>query len=178
MYLMYLKRSILILSAALIAAGSANAEIFRTIDKDGNPVFSDVPPPPDQKAESVKVEPVNTFVTPAAEDNGGFAAESAEDEVETYANVSILSPGNDETIRDNAGTVTVAVAMNPDLRAGDQLVLFMDGQPSTVAAQGTSFTLNNVDRGTHTVGVRVMDSSGRVAAEATPSTFHLQRVRL
>jgi hypothetical protein len=52
----------------------------------------------------------------------------------------------------------------------------MDGNQSQVRAQGTSFRLENVDRGTHTIGVRVLDDAGNVAAEAPTSTFTLQRV--
>jgi hypothetical protein len=161
---------------ALIAV-TATAEIFRTVDEHGNVVFSDIPPPPSQASEPVTVNPVNTFNLPAPE-VAAPAPEADVPEVAQYDRLTILAPTNEETVRENAGNVTVAVALTPPLRAGDQLVLYMDGNRSPVRAQGTSFRLENVNRGTHTIGVRVIDDAGRVAAEAETSTFHLQRVSI
>ncbi|TDI90984.1 MAG: DUF4124 domain-containing protein [Chloroflexi bacterium] len=154
---------------------TASAEIFRTVDEHGNVVFTDIPPPGNQASESVTVNPVNTFSvpTPAAT---APPPEADVPEVAHYESLTIVAPANDATVRENAGNVTVAVALDPPLRAGDRLVLYMDGDESPVPARGSSFQLENVDRGTHTIGVRVIDGAGRVAAEAPTSRFHLQRV--
>ena len=169
--------SLAVIALAFLGPVSVSAEIFRTVDENGNVVFSDVPPSPDQTSESVSVDPVNTFEAPAVSAPPANASADEEvPEVESYNSLTILAPANDETVRENAGNVTVAVALNPSLRAGDRLVLYMDGKQSQVRAQGTSFRLENVDRGTHTIGVRVLDDAGNVAAEAPTSTFTLQRV--
>lgn len=161
-----------------LAAVTAAAEIFKTIDEHGNVVFSDIPPPPSQTSEPVTVNPVNTFNMPVPEVAAPPAEADVPEEVAQYDRLTILAPSNEETVRENAGNVTVAVALTPPLRAGDQLVLYMDGNRSPVRAQGTSFRLENVNRGTHTIGVRVLDDAGRVAAEAETSIFHLQRVSI
>jgi hypothetical protein len=171
--------SLAVIALAILGPVSVSAEIFRTVDEDGNVVFSDIPPSPDQTSESVTVDPVNTFEAPAvAAPRAGSSADVEVPEVESYNSVTILAPANDTTVRENAGNVTVAVAVDPSLRAGDRLVLYMDGKQSQVRAQGTSFRLENMDRGTHTIGVRVLDDAGNVAAEAATSTFTLQRVSI
>ena len=38
------------------------------------------------------------------------------------------------------------------------------------------FELSNVDRGTHTAAVRIVDRDGFVVIESDPTTFHLMRV--
>ena len=40
----------------------------------------------------------------------------------------------------------------------------------------TSQSLSNVDRGTHTVSARVVDSNGTTLIDAAPVVFHMQRV--
>ena len=175
----WLATSLAVIALAILGPVSVSAEIFRTVDENGNVVFSDVPPSPDQTSESITVDPVNTFDAPAvATPPAGASADVEVPEVEHYNSLTILAPANDTTVRENAGNVTVAVALNPSLRAGDRLVLYMDGKQSQVRAQGTSFRLENVDRGTHTIGVRVLDDAGNVAAEAPTSTFTLQRVSI
>jgi len=171
--------SLAVIALAILGPVSVSAEIFRTVDENGNVVFSDVPPSPDQTSESVRVNPVNTFETPEVATPPADASANVEvPEVEPYNSLTILAPASDETVRENAGNVTVTVALNPSLRAGDRLVLYMDGKQSQVRAQGTSFRLENIDRGTHTIGVRVLDDAGNVAAEAPTSTFTLQRVSI
>lgn len=160
---------------AALGPAMATAEIYRTVDEHGNVVFTDIPPPSGQTSESVTINPVNTFAVPAPAVTAP-PVEADVPEVAHYDSIRILTPANDATVRENAGNVTVAVALIPPLRAGDRLVLYMDGNQSPVRAQGASFQLENVDRGSHTIGVRVLDDSGRVAAEAETSTFHLQRV--
>jgi hypothetical protein len=161
-------------------AGAFAAEIFKTVDEQGNVVFSDVPPPPSREddAERVQVEPLNTFEPAVPEATAAAPEEPEVPDVARYESVTIVAPANEETVRENAGNVSVAVALQPPLRAGDRLVLFMDGLQWPVVAQGNSFSLENIDRGTHTVGVRVLDGEGNVAAESEPTTFHLVRYRL
>lgn len=169
---------IAVLMLGAFAVAPASGEIYKTVDAEGNVEFSDVPPPPSESGEPVNVQPLNTFQPEAAPDAEKPAEPATPDvpEVPSYDALSILSPADDETVRENAGNVTVAVTLTPPLRAGDQLVLYMDGNRLPDTAQGQSFYLQNVDRGAHTMGVRVVNAQGDVVAESPPSTFYLQRV--
>jgi len=51
----------------------------------------------------------------------------------------------------------------------------MDGALSAAEAEGTSIFLGNVDRGTHTISLRIVDRAGNVLIQSDPVTFHLLR---
>jgi hypothetical protein len=88
------------------------------------------------------------------------------------AAVSIVAPQNEETVHDNSGNVAVQVAVSGGKRAGDQLVLLLDGNP--VPGRGDSrFMLTGVDRGTHTLQAQLIDSSGSPRASSPVVTFYM-----
>jgi hypothetical protein len=91
----------------------------------------------------------------------------------TYSSCTI-TPENDATYT-NPTEVTIGVRTDPALRAGDEVVLAVDGQE--VAAQATSFQMQPVNRGTHTVQVTIRDGFGRVLCSAS-SAFHVIRPSL
>jgi len=165
------------LAIILPLGGSALAQqIYRTVDEDGNVVFSDVPPSPSQQGEAVNVAPMNTFSAPAIE--ASESSESTDSAEAIYRYLEITSPGNEESIRDNAGNVTITAAIEPRLRRSHRMVLVMDQNPTEIVAEGSEFVLRNVDRGTHTVSVRVLDRAGVVQVESEARTFHMLRYRL
>lgn len=168
----------LALILGLVAASCvAQAEIYKTVDANGNVVFTDIAPvdrtgvaPP----QAVTVEPMNTYepATPAATED----AESDEATAQSYyTQLDVVSPAPDEAVRDNAGNIEVQVALTPVLRAGHRLLLVFDGEDTEIEAMSGAFELTNVDRGTHTVGARVVDRRGRELIESAASTFNVMR---
>lgn len=153
---------------------SATAEIFRYVDDEGNVVFTDQPRK-DAKAVEAAVRNTYTEPTPAAptRPSQGSAADDAA-QLAVYESINIVSPANDESLRENTGQVIVRATSEPPLRAGHTAVLIMDGSP-VLSRPALMFTLENVDRGTHTVSVRIQSESGEVFGESEPSQFHLQR---
>ena len=65
-------------------------------------------------------------------------------------------------------------AIEPALAPGHAMQLYLDGTLAQ-AAPDTTFQLSNVDRGTHSVELRVVDGSGATLINSEPSVFHLQR---
>ncbi len=168
----------------LLWAVAAGAEIFRTVDENGNVVFSDTPPPPaasdDQSVQPIDLPEANTFEPPQREfrvrdlvpptEDGDDAAAPV-----SYNKVQIVSPAEDEVIRNNAGNLTVVAATDPDLAPGHTLQLILDGELEGASANG-SFELSYVDRGTHRIEVRVVDlETGEEFIRSAPITFHLLR---
>ncbi len=173
-----------ILSGAMIGAPATAAEIYRTVDADGNVAFTDVPPRPGEAAEAVELSNGSTFTPPPAE----AAAERPlrwsrlEDEQEApgdtaagaYETLEVVSPGNDEAVRENSGNLIISARVVPELRPGHRVQLELDGQ-IVQTSQTPSFQLEHMDRGTHEVRVHVLDQSGAVVRSSDPSTFHLLR---
>jgi hypothetical protein len=172
-------RTSICLFATLVLALPAAAEIYRTVDAQGNVVFTDVPPQNDQ-ATRVTVEPVNSYEVPAPVQGvaGASDAGSIEAEVDAgyYAAVEIVDPANDEAIRANDGNMIVSVAVSPPLRGDHRLVLSMDGRDLEAASSQGVFRLTNLDRGSHTAVAKVLNSSGAVVKQSAPVAFHMLRV--
>jgi len=173
-----------VLAAALLSP-AAVAQIYRTVDEDGNVVFTDVPPRSEQGVETVELNSGNTFTPPDsnADDPARptWTLSYEEDEIGVddqgtagYETISLLSPTNDETVRENAGNVTIAAQLVPDLRPGHRLQLELDGIRVQTAVT-TSFQLHSLDRGTHEVRVHVVDQAGNTLMSSDPSVFHLLR---
>ncbi len=172
-----------LLTAGLIAAtaDAASGRIYRTVDEHGNVVFTDVPPREDQPAEQVIIETPNSFTSEEAipetqawiVEEEGAAAEAPF----SYRTLEIVSPQDDEPVRANDGNVTVVTNISPDLQPGHVMRLLMDG---SVAQEGpqTSFHLTNVDRGTHTLSLEIVDQDGTVLKRSPTRTFHLLRVSI
>ncbi|MEM7003335.1 MAG: DUF4124 domain-containing protein [Pseudomonadota bacterium] len=170
---------------AAIAINVAQAKIYKTVDEEGNVVFTDVPPV-STPSEQVSLQPGSEYKPtvgttaggqnpngPAATD-AGFLETDAEPEVIDYRQVAITFPTPDLALRDNAGNVAVRWRTEPELQSGHVLKLLLDGQAQE-GAVGPNASLSNVDRGTHVLLLQVQDDTGAILATSAPVTFHLQR---
>jgi hypothetical protein len=171
---MIMKQAIFLL--ALLAA-SAQAEIYKSVNENGEVIFSDVP---SKGAERMQVPEIPTYTPvpiPVATPGPAMAETSAS---ESYKTLAISRPGDNETIRSNAGILNVAVSLKPELQTGigHRVQFFMDGEPygKPLARLSTSFT--NVDRGTHSIAAAVIDENGDTLIKAAPVEFHLLRASL
>ena len=169
------------LIAAVLSAGTPWAgavEIYRHQGGDGGAVeFSDKPRTGAEKVE-IKV-PLRPAPMPAASAPAtpGAAAASTDAQPIPYQALQITQPLNDEALRDNEGNVSVALQLVPPLQPqfGHSLVLLMDGRPVEAPGLKTSFELQNVDRGSHTLQAFVLDAVGKTVFQSGTTTFHLQR---
>jgi len=180
-------RNTLALTLCLCLFGAASAEaagrVYRVVDEDGNVVFTDVPPATQPQEANVDVPEPNSFDPIEAGAIGagdeerptwGDDEDGGDEPAASYYRFGIASPENDASVRQNAGNVTVEVALEPALSPDHRLQLLLDGTPVRTGRE-TTFELVNVDRGTHSLSARVLDPSGAAVLESTPSVFHLQR---
>jgi len=91
------------------------------------------------------------------------------------AAVTIESPASEETIHDNSGNVPVMVSIkNGDaLVAGGAIQALIDGQPYGPRQRTSSFTLEGVERGEHSLQVQLVDSAGKVIASSDAVKFYM-----
>ena len=173
---------VLIVATAIVGLcvdGHAASRIFKTVDENGNVVFTDIPPKEGQSGEAIAVETPNTFQAAQSESREQWIVDPTDEESEaepfTYTSLNISAPSNDEAIRENAGNINVVAEVKPELQIGHRVRILMDGKPEQAAAQMV-FMLPNVDRGTHSVQAEIIDDSGKVLITSAPITFTLQRV--
>jgi len=175
---------LLALLAPAPAVTQAATTIYRTVDADGNPVFSDQPPPPGERAETLEIQQPSSFQAPAqpqdpasGADTWDWDMQSQDEESEVpfvYGGVAIVAPANDEGVRGNDGVLNVVAAVTPELRPGHQIEILLDGQVVASAAD-SAITVSEVERGTHTLEARIVDEAGTVLVASDPVTFHMLR---
>lgn len=173
-----------VLTATLGAYVPASAKIYKTIDAAGNVSYSDVAPTKREREAELKVEELNTFSSPepAPEPlptvvlNNPDNDEDQEDPApQRYESVAMVSPTDDQAIRANDGNITLNASITPELHTLHSVRFFVDGSP-VGTGKSLTFPLTNMDRGTHTAKVAVVDDSGTIVSESSSVSFHVLRV--
>lgn len=166
--------TLLLLPLTVAAAGE---KIYRTVDEDGNVVYTDQPPSDD--AEPVKLDPITTVPAIETDSNSERDVDDEEDEpaAPRYDRLEIVYPTVDEAIRHNGGQVPFQLELKPEgveLDDGHRVEILLDG---SVQGSGNSLTVTvgPVDRGPHEVSARVVDAGGNVLAQSQTVNFFLLR---
>ncbi|MCZ6710447.1 MAG: DUF4124 domain-containing protein, partial [Gammaproteobacteria bacterium] len=111
----------ILVAGSLVAMNSlAATKIFKTVDADGNVVFSDLPPGASQNPEPVEVQEPNVFTSDAAITPlpGGEDEGEGPELAQEYRSVTIATPAHDASIRENTGNVNVVAQLVPALQSG------------------------------------------------------------
>lgn len=167
----------------IILANSANAELFKWKDADGNIIFSDQPPPDIDKVESEiqkeSLPRVNTVPALDISKSRTSNSSNAKTEKVSYKNLVIVAPSHNSEIRENSGKVQISVHVEPVIFAeqGHQLIIYMDGVEIS-KGEKTSVLIDNVDRGTHNVKASIVNNQGFVLRETRVTTFTLHRFHI
>lgn len=158
----------------LLAATAVNAGVYKWVDENGVVQYGDRPP---EGAERVDLPPSSTYEPrelPAVEkDESGQAEDEAV--IVPYSQVAITQPQDDETVRDNSGNVPLSVELEPPLQQGHRMAVVIDGRTIFDQLTGTQVTLTDVNRGTHSLQVKVLDADGVELAASSAVTFHMHR---
>ncbi len=150
---------------------ACQAAVYRWVDAEGTPHFSDQP---HAGAQEIEVPPLPTV--PALRPPPPPAPPQAATPV--YKHFEVISPTTEQAVRANNGRVSVRLALSPSLRPGDRISLVLDGKPLPGASHTLTFELSNLARGGHTVQGSIVDANGRAVISTTPVTFYVLRVRL
>ncbi|MDR9437767.1 MAG: DUF4124 domain-containing protein [Thiohalophilus sp.] len=161
----YCMIALLLLTLPVAAAD----KVYKKVNPDGSVEYSDQPI---EGSEEMSVDQAPATRFEKSPDINYQPPERDRADSSSYE-VSITSPGNDESIRDNAGNVTLRGSVEPGLRGGHQLRWRLDGEP--LAQSGATVSLTNMDRGTHTVKLEVVNNDGEVLGASSSVTFHLLR---
>lgn len=148
------------------------ADIYVWTDENGNKVFGDEPQKSDQ-AKPLQLEATTILSFPKLEFETNNNTQ--QNNVQAYSQLLITSPIDDATVRDNSGTVSVALSSEPALVEGHKIQIYLDGSAYQSPQASTSFTLSNIDRGTHTLSASILSESGETLFQSKALSFHLHR---
>lgn len=169
---------ILLASVASATLGAAGTTVYMTRDADGNPVFSDQG---SDGSQEVKVQDPVTFPAEVfkqdeqAIDYQNMKSEEEAPQPPAYASLSIISPADQDVIRDNSGNLTVNTDLPKQISSQHQVRLLMDGKVAALY-DGSDFRLENIDRGTHSLQLEIVDKkSGSVLMSSPSISFSILR---
>ncbi len=171
----------LILVVALLATTAAVGAVYKRVAPDGSVYYSDQPEP---GAKRIELPKPSTYSPPPSLQRyerslRGKAAKKKGDKADGYKTLEIVSPRNDETLRANDGSVPVGLKIDPSLRKGDVIHLYLDGKRLPLEIDSASLVLKNVDRGTHTLVAKIEGGkAGKPLISSEAVRFTLRRTSL
>lgn len=88
--------------------------------------------------------------------------------------IVIDRPAAGKTVHSNTGTVPVAVSLpGRAIAANERLRVLIDGKPYGAEQRTTSFELQGIERGEHSLQVQLLDAKSVTLATSPSVTFYL-----
>lgn len=157
--------------------------LYKWIDARGNTQYGDKPP------AGVKAKPIDLPKITVIENYGeqwkpmNFkeqptepkeAIKQTQSSSSPYTKLSFLAPKANQAIRANDGDVSAMISIKPPLKKGHKFVFSIDGKTT---GKSTSRTQNfsDLQRGNHTIGVKVIDDKGKTLKSSSVG-FNVLRV--
>ena len=158
-----LSKNLLLIS--LVASGTANAELYKGIDAEGEVEYSDKP---FSDAEKFEAPPVSVVETPHDKNKKILTEEVAKKQINKhaenkYTNFHIVSPKNKQSIW-NDPELTVSLHLKPALNFEKKhtIWLLLDGQPLEKNSESLSIPTGRLERGEHKLQAQVRDHKGKL----------------
>jgi len=172
----------LILSPLVIQAA-----VYKHVDSEGRLIkYSDQPqhpgdkpldmPKPSMEYKSEKPEQKSVPKRVITKEKRREQSSEESSAVTAYAAVAIVKPANEEAIRANGGAFPIELASQPalDAKSGHQYVVMVDGKKHMESGTA-NFTLQNMERGAHSISVEIRDQSENVLASSSSITIYVLR---
>lgn len=168
-------RKIIVLCMLAMFMQPAFAKLYKCKDAEGNTIYTDEPC---ADGKQLKLPPLQTYKAPKP-----LPATSAGNkdingkEATGYTSLVITKPENDGVIRDNEGKATISYTLTPGLKTllGHKFVIILDGKQLKTTGTTSQIQLSDLDRGTHTVQINVVDNENKALISSKPSSFHMMQ---
>ncbi|MCG3883636.1 DUF4124 domain-containing protein [Photobacterium leiognathi] len=159
-----------------VASSAQASTIYSWTDENGVVHFTDQPQTPDATAYPLSVTEVSGNIEQTADTIATQAADVAvvEEPAKTITTVSLVSPMHEQTIRNNEGIINIHAVTNSKLNSQTQAQLVLDGVVKGDPQTELTWTLDNVDRGSHQLQIQLV-KGGKVIASSDSITVYLHR---
>jgi hypothetical protein len=174
----YAFRTAVLVLAVFICGSAFAAAVWKWVDKKGVTHYSDQPVPGAVQVDlSVQTyDSRDATIPPTNRPITSSSRPSSNTDASAYSNIAITSPTNEQTFSGTGGQISVAVHVEPNIQAGDTIRLELDGltvsQPNSTT---TSFQLEDVARGAHSISASIVGSDGEVLKQSAAVTFYVQQ---
>jgi hypothetical protein len=160
------------LAIVLLITLGAQAEIYKTHDKDGHVVYTDKPKM--DNAEIIQLKETNTVPgaepLPNSTPINGYKTQAANVQYQ----INIISPKSNVTIPPGQRDLAIAVQLYPPLNQDHLLVYFMDGE-LLQESQLNNIVVKDAPRGGHTLVVEAIDRNGQSLGTSAPVIVNIIR---
>lgn len=164
----------------LAAAPVCATDIYKTVDENGQIIYTDRPPTPD--ARPISLRELSVVEAPSYAPSQRERAEAASDERisinemrSRYRDFKLVSPAPDQNFWGTGQVATIAWAAGAPLEPGMSVVYFVNGEAVSDATTASTFNTQPMDRGEHTARVDLLGPNNQVVASAGPVTFHVKQ---
>ena len=154
----------------LLMSSPCLADIYKSVDGEGNVIFGDTPP--DEDAEQYVPGDTNTITLPK-----WSPAEEAEapEKAFRYSTLRILSPQSDELVLSNSFEVNVTIALTPALKDGHSITVNLDGNKAVQNSRELQHRFSTGGPGPHEVSVEIYEGSNLIQQSEAVSFFSRRR---
>ncbi|WP_318512467.1 DUF4124 domain-containing protein [Photobacterium leiognathi] len=159
-----------------VASSAQASTIYSWTDENGVVHFTDQPQTPDATAYPLSVTEVSGNIEQTADTIAAQTTDVAvvEEPAKTITTVSLVSPMHEQTIRNNEGIINIHAVTNSKLNNQTQAQLVLDGVVKGDPQTELTWTLDNVDRGSHQLQIQLV-KGGKVIASSDSITVYMHR---
>ena len=164
-----------------LVCGQAGAQVYKTVDEDGNVVYTDQAPK--DGSAPMELPPLSIVEAPEYGETTRPKADVDEDEGEQlslrqlrsrYSGFAIISPENEQSLWNPQGLISMAWQAPYPLQQGMQVRASMDGEQIGLTRDRV-IPITRLERGAHTLEAVLVDARGRTVATADPVTFFIRQ---
>ena len=113
------------LTLIFLCTFQAAADIYKTVDKNGRTVYTDLPPA-DTTAKALELQKINTVPKTEVTSGAGGVGNSQSVAKSSYA-VAIVSPEDGLVLKVEERSLYISARLNKGLEDGDEFVFMIDG---------------------------------------------------
>ena len=167
-----------------IASGLLAAQVYKTVDEDGNVTYTDRPP--EDGSAPIKLPELSVIEAPVYEKAPSSADKAAAGEGEEkplrflrkhYEDFAIVSPQQEESVWYAQEVIAVVWGTANPLDAGMRVTVSVDGVRQPPTAERV-IPMTGLERGEHTATAELTDGRNRRIATAAPITFFIRQPNL
>lgn len=165
----HLGRALLVALVVYSTAPLADA-VYKGKDSSGKTIYSDKP---FEGSQQVEVDLAPTYSSPPVTTK----LNPTQKTTPLSYQLTILTPSQDQTFTNEITTINVGVSITPGLQKGDKIQLILNGQPHGTPSEATTFTLQNLFRGSYKVQAQVISEGNpnTPLAQSNEVTFYQKR---
>ncbi len=163
----------------LVFFAQSNAAVYQSTDSEGGQIFSDQS---SNGAEVFVIPHTNSINIDLGDKQKSIPSpllskdKLRDDFFEVYREFQLISPTQNETIRNNAGLLTIKLTFTPKLKKYHVIKILLDDQLLAKSWTQKEFIISNIHRGTHSISARLVDmQSGNTLNSTSSSIFHFKQ---